>query len=123
MGLKYNKRTTRRLRRPGSLLHMSTWLYQQALSSITSAQPRASVALGHLRESGSVSIIVRHWEITVHTRQGRDLLQEAFGNIFQEKKTEMGWKMKIKLYHGQKHFNTRIHGPYLHRSLPSLKLI
>ena len=75
MGLKHNKRTTQRLRRPGSLLHMSTWLYHQALPSTAFTQPRASVALGHLRESSSVSITDRHWETTVNTRRGRDLLQ------------------------------------------------
>lgn len=32
-----------------------------------------------------MSATVRHWEATVYTRVGMDPLQEAFGNIFQER--------------------------------------
>lgn len=32
-----------------------------------------------------MSATVRHWEAMVYTRVGMDPLQEAFGNIFQER--------------------------------------
>lgn len=32
-----------------------------------------------------MSATVSHWEATAYTRVGMDPLQEAFGNIFQEK--------------------------------------
>lgn len=84
MGLRDTERSPRRL--PGLVAgHIqSTWLFHQALHG--TAPPKGLC----ISKTGSMSATVSHWEATVYTRVGMDPLQEAFGNIFQEKNQKWG---------------------------------